>query len=223
MREAYDAAREAGAVGPLLNPLFQKAVAVGRQVQRETSIGEGRFSVASVAVDYARQIFDGFRDKTVLCVGAGKMTRLVLKSFAELSPGKLVICNRDATKAAVLAAEHHGTPAALTDLDALLSSVDVVITSTGATEPLITAERFAPVHRRRRYRPLLIVDVAVPGTSTRPWDSSKTSTCTTWTICKNRWPIRASDGSRRSTPPGRSSPRPWKITSGRTAPANWGR
>jgi glutamyl-tRNA reductase len=162
VREAYDAAREAGAVGPLLNPLFQKAVAVGRQVQRETTIGEGRFSVASVAVDYAKQVFDHFGDKTVLCVGAGKMTRLVLRSFAELSPGKLIICNRDPAKAAVLAMEHHGTSSPLTDLDSLLASVDVVITSTGATEPVITAERFATVHRKRRYRPLLMIDIAVP-------------------------------------------------------------
>jgi glutamyl-tRNA reductase len=162
VREAYDAAREAGAVGPLLNPLFQRAVAVGRQVLRETTIGDGRFSVASVAVDYAKQVFDHFGDKTVLCVGAGKMARLVLRSFAELSPGRLIIANRDAAKAAALATEYQGTSAGLDGLDDLLATVDVVITSTGATEPVITADRFTTAHRRRRRRPLLMIDIALP-------------------------------------------------------------
>ena len=75
-------------------------LSVGKQVMHETALAEGRLSVASVAVDYARQIFEHFGDKTVLCVGAGKMAALVLQHFAALSPGRLLVCNRDPAKAA---------------------------------------------------------------------------------------------------------------------------
>ena len=85
VREAYDASQALGATGGLLNPLFQRAVAVGKQVMRETPIAEGRLSVASVAVDYARRIFDSFADKVVLSIGAGMMAALVLQSFAQLA------------------------------------------------------------------------------------------------------------------------------------------
>ena len=162
VRDAYEAARGQGCVGPLLNPLFQRALAVGKQVVGQTSLAEGRVSVASVAVDHARRIFDTFADKTVLCVGAGKMAQLVLRGFAALSPGRLIVCNRDPEKAAALAAQFGGEPAAFDRLDEHLAHVDVVITSTGSPDAIVTAKRFAAAHRRRRYRPIFLIDIALP-------------------------------------------------------------
>jgi glutamyl-tRNA reductase len=162
VREAYDAARQQSCAGPLLNPLFQRAIAVGRQVMRETPLTEGRLSIARVAVDYAGRIFDHFNDKTVLCIGAGKMAQLVLRSFAGLSPKKLLVCNRDGEKAGALAKEFGGEIALFEKLDDHLSMVDIVITSTGSTDPIITAARFAAAHRRRRYRPIFLIDIALP-------------------------------------------------------------
>src|SRR5918993_1394844 len=98
--DEHDAAKAQGATGAALNPLFQRAVAVGRQVMSETPIAEGRMSVASVAVNYAGRIFDHYDDKTVLSIGAGKMAGLVLRGFANLRPGRLLVCNRDPAKAA---------------------------------------------------------------------------------------------------------------------------
>src|SRR2546423_7113632 len=103
VREAYDTSRELGAAGGMLNPLFQRAVAVGKQVMSDTTIAEGRLSVASVAVDYARRIFEKFDDKTVLCVGAGKIAGLVLPSLAGLKPPRLLGCNRHPERATPLA------------------------------------------------------------------------------------------------------------------------
>ena len=100
VREAYEAAARPRRAGALLNPLFQRAIAVGKQVMHETPLAEGRVSVASVAVDYAKQIFEQFGDKTVLSIGAGKMAALVLGGFVGLGAGKLLVCNRDADKAA---------------------------------------------------------------------------------------------------------------------------
>ncbi|HSV12938.1 MAG TPA: glutamyl-tRNA reductase, partial [Tepidisphaeraceae bacterium] len=162
VREAYDAAREVSAAGPMLHPLFQRAIAVGKQVMHETPLAEGRLSVASVAVDYARRIFDHFDDKLVLNIGAGKMATLVLRHFAELKPKQLIIANRDPAKAAALAQRFGGQTAAFEQLDEQLASVDIVITSTGSARPIITAQRFAAVHKRRRFRPIFLIDIALP-------------------------------------------------------------
>src|SRR5258706_2813869 len=142
VRDAYDFAREFNMTGALLNPLFQRAIAVGKQVMTETSIGGGRLSVASVAVDYARRIFDHFDDKAILNIGAGKMAALALRNFADLKLGKLLLCNRDVSKAEKLAKEFGGEAAAFEQLDEHLVAADIVVTSTGADEPIITKARF---------------------------------------------------------------------------------
>jgi glutamyl-tRNA reductase len=162
VREAYDQAKEQSCTGALLNPLFQRAIAVGKQVMTETTIGGGRLSVASVAVDYAKRIFDHFSDKTVLNIGAGKMATLVLRNFADLKLGRLLLCNRDAAKAQKLAQEFGGEPAPFENLDDHLVAADIVVTSTGSPEPIITKCRFEKLLRARRYRPIFIIDIALP-------------------------------------------------------------
>src|SRR5947209_4730008 len=127
VRQAYDAARACRAAGPLLHPLFQRAISVGKQVMHETGLAEGRLSVASVAVDYARQIFDHFDDKTVLSIGAGKMATLALRHFAALNPKRLLISNRDPAKAKVLAEQFKGQDVPLENLPDHLIAADVVI------------------------------------------------------------------------------------------------
>jgi glutamyl-tRNA reductase len=162
VREAYDASRQHETVGPLLNPLLQQAMAVGKQVIHETALAEGRLSIASAAVDYAKRIFDHFQDKTVLCIGAGKMANLVLRSFAGLSPKRLLICNRDPAKAEELARRFNGEMAEFEQLEKHLAAVDIVITSTGSSQPIITRKQFMDAQRRRRYRPIFLIDIAVP-------------------------------------------------------------
>ena len=162
VRDAYEAAQASASTGAVLNPLFQRAVAVGKQVRTETALAEGRVSVASVAVDYAKRIFETFADKTVLCVGAGKMAQLVLEHLTELKPGRLLLCNRDATKAAALAGRFGGEPVLFDRLADHLAAADIVVTSTGSPDPIITKAMFAKVLRRRRYRPVFLIDIAVP-------------------------------------------------------------
>ncbi|HSU67345.1 MAG TPA: glutamyl-tRNA reductase [Tepidisphaeraceae bacterium] len=162
VRDAYENAKQLSTAGPILNPLFQRAIAVGKQVMHETPLAEGRLSVASVAVDYAKGIFDHFHDKTVLCVGAGKMTQLVLKNFAALQPGRLMICNRNPEKAAALAARFGGEQVPFESLSEHLVAADIVLTSTGAAHPIITRQQFEGLRKRRRYRPIFLIDIAVP-------------------------------------------------------------
>ena len=162
VRDAYDAARNFGSAGAALNPLFQRAVAVGKLVMSDTKIAEGRLSVGSIAVDCAGRIFEHYRDKTVLCIGAGKMATLVLKSFAALKPGRMLICNRDPAKAAALAERFGGQAVPFEKLDDHLVAADVVVTSTGSQQPIITRQRFEPLLKLRRYRPAFLIDIALP-------------------------------------------------------------
>lgn len=165
VRDAYDMATAAQSVGPLLNPLFQKAIAVGKQVMRETALAEGRLSVASVAVDYAQRIFEHFADKTVLCIGAGKMAALVLQRMVELSPRQILLCNRDPKRAEGLASKLGAAACRVVPFDRLaehLVLADIVVTSTGSVHPIITRALFEPLRRQRRYRPIFLIDIAVP-------------------------------------------------------------
>ncbi len=162
VREAYDEATQANSAGPMLHPLFQKALAVGKQVMSETSLGEGRLSVASIAVEYARRIFDVFSDKTILNIGAGKMASLMLANLASLSPGRLLICNRDPAKARTLASKFNGRTFPYENLQEELVTADIVVSSTGSQQPILTRANFELVMRRRRYKPVFLIDIAVP-------------------------------------------------------------
>lgn len=162
VREAYETARRAGTAGPMLHPLFQRASAVAKQVMSQTTLGEGRSSVATVAVEYARRIFDGFSDKTVLSIGAGKMAALLLENLAALKPSKLLVCNRDPAKAESLARDFGAAAAPLDRLADHLALADIVVSSTGSIQPIITRALFEGVMRRRRYKPVFLIDIAVP-------------------------------------------------------------
>jgi glutamyl-tRNA reductase len=162
VRQAYELARTEGTAGAILHPLFQAALAVGKEVLSQTGLAEGRVSVGSVAVEYARRIFDHFADKTILCVGAGKMAGLVVRSFQALAPGRLLICNRQTLRAAELAQQHGGEPVAWEQLPEHLAAADIVITSTSSPQPIITRGLFESLRRRRRYRPVFLIDIALP-------------------------------------------------------------
>jgi glutamyl-tRNA reductase len=162
VRAAYELSGASSAAGTELNPLFQRAIAVGREVMNNTALGSGRVSVASVAVDYSKRIFDQFSTKTVLCIGAGKMSQLVLSQFQSLGVGRLLICNRDPEKASALAERFSGQPAPFDELPDHLAQADIVISSTGARQPIISRSTFEAVLRRRRYRQVFLIDLAVP-------------------------------------------------------------
>lgn len=167
-RDAFELAVSLGAVGPVLRTLFQRAFAVGKEVQNRTGIATGRVSVGSTAVDLARQIFSHFNDKIVMMVGAGEMGKLTLTHLMETHPKELWVTNRTDERAAALAdrlrAPHRlpVTPIPFGEWITRLSAADIVISSTGSREPILTGEQFRPIPARRRYRPLLLIDIAVP-------------------------------------------------------------
>ncbi len=162
VRSAYQTAVERETVGPIFHTVFQTALKVGKQVREQTGMDQGKLSVASVAVDVARGIFDSFGDKTVLVLGAGKMGELTLERLKNLNPGRILVVNRDPGRAGTVAARWGGLALAFDKLDEALIAADLVISTTAAPEPIVTLERYHRVQRARKNRLSLILDIAVP-------------------------------------------------------------
>jgi len=167
VKRAYELADECEAIGPVLHRLFQGAITASKSVRRQTGIDQGRTSVSSVAVAFAKNIFDHFEDKTVLAIGAGEMVKSALASLRRENPKRLLLINRthqralDLAQQLELAGSDHGARA-WDDMDALLVESDIVVSCTGASEPILTADRFKPMLKKRRGRPLFMLDLAVP-------------------------------------------------------------
>lgn len=162
VRQAFDLARKARATGPLLNALFPHAVRSAKRVRTETGISLGHVSVSSVAVDYVRQVFDHFADKAVLVIGAGKMGRLTLKHLQALRPGRILVTNRSPQRAVEVAGWCGGTPVPWDGLDDALVEADIVLSTTGAPEPVVTKARYKRNVRPRRSGTQVVLDIAVP-------------------------------------------------------------
>jgi len=162
VKQAYTLAVEQGTTGPLLNSLFQRALSVGKTVHAGTQIGRSRVSISSLAVDFARRIFDRFDDKTVLLVGAGKIGALTMTHLKEFAPGRVLVTNRRPDKARALAEQFQGEAVPFDRIADGLAEADVVISCTASEEPIVSSEAFEPILQRRRGRSMFIIDIAVP-------------------------------------------------------------
>ncbi len=162
VKQAYQQAVDLGTAGPLLSRALSRAFAVAKRVRTETEIARHSASVASAAVELARQIFGSLDGRQVLVVGAGKMGDLSARHLRSAGVATLTVVNRSLPRAEALAERLGGTAAPWSELDALLGRVDIVLCSTGATEPVITAPQVKKVMRSRRGRWLFFIDIAVP-------------------------------------------------------------
>jgi glutamyl-tRNA reductase len=163
VKQAYELATGVAATGPLTNAAFQAALRVAKRVATETAIQQKRVSIPSVAVaEFAKSIFERFDDKRVLVIGAGEMGEEALRYLIEEGAAHISIVNRSAVRAEELAARLAGQPEPWTDLHRLLIEADLVVSATGASEPIMTAADFSPIVAERYQRPLLILDLAIP-------------------------------------------------------------
>ncbi|MGL4554043.1 MAG: glutamyl-tRNA reductase [Gemmataceae bacterium] len=159
VKKAFDRAMNLGATGPVLNVLFMQARKVAKRVRTDTGISQGHVSVSSAAVDYVREVFDHFGDKTVLVIGAGKMGELTLKHLAAQRPARILVTNRSPEKAFAVAAGCGGEAVPWDRLDEVLAQAHIVLSTTGAPEPIVTLERYRKIPRRHT---VAILDIAVP-------------------------------------------------------------
>lgn len=162
VRKAFESSRSLGATGPLLNALFPHAVKAAKRARTETGIANGHVSVSSVAVDYVRQVFERFDDKTILVIGAGKMGQLTLKHLRELRPKCILVANRSPEKALAVAQGCGGQAVPWEQLDEALIQADIVLSTTGAPEPIVPRRRFDALRGKRSGGPIVILDIAVP-------------------------------------------------------------
>ncbi len=162
IKEAYAAARTAGAMSGTLSDVVNQALAVARRVRRETALGSAAVSVSYAAVELAKKIFGGLQEKTVFIVGAGKMSELAARHLLSSGASGILVSNRTYDRAVELAAAFHGKPVPFEHLFEHLAQADIVISSTGSSEPIIHKRDVERVMSARRNRPMFFVDIAVP-------------------------------------------------------------
>ena len=166
VKQSWTVGREVGAVKSTLDPLLQRAFSVAKKVRTETQIGSTTVSVASVAAELARKIFGSLSGKTVLLVGAGKMSDLTARHLIQQGATTLLVSNRTESRAQLIA-DALRTPSITTGvipLDQLHQQAhraDIVITSTGAGQ-VFTPENARLLLQRRKNKPVFFIDIAVP-------------------------------------------------------------
>ena len=162
MKQAYNAANQAGTVGRLLNRLFQHTFSVAKQVRTDTAIGASPVSVAFAAVNLAKQIFSNLDQHTALLIGAGETIELVARHLHENNIGRIIVANRTVEKAHALAAEFGGYAIALSEMPEHLAEADIVISSTASQLPILGKGAVESALKARKHKPMFLVDIAVP-------------------------------------------------------------
>jgi glutamyl-tRNA reductase len=162
VKDAFALAQSCEAVGPALHSLFTQAFAVAKKVRTETEIARHAVSVSFAAVELAKKIFAGLQGKAVLLVGAGKMSELAARHLVEQGVFPVYVTNRTWARAQEMARALSGTAVPFDELSTALAAVDIVVTSTGAPEPVIRREMVQRIMHGRRGRPLFFIDIAVP-------------------------------------------------------------
>ena len=162
MKQAYRNASEAGTVGAELSPLFQSAFSVAKQVRTDTAIGQSPVSVAFAAVSLARQIFADFSRHNALLIGAGETIQLTARHLQSAGIKNITIANRSEKRAQSLANEVNWRTIALADIPDALVEADIIISSTGSPLPIVGKGMAGSALKARKYRPQLMVDIAVP-------------------------------------------------------------
>lgn len=162
IKDAYREATRRKTVGVILNRLLHKTFSVAKRVRTETGIGCRAVSVSYAAVELAKKIFGSLKDKRVLLIGAGEMAELAAEHFIRSGASHLVIANRTTERAIELAQRFKAATVPFPQILDAFETVDVVLSSTGSTDPIIKKEDIKSCMKRRKYKPLFLIDIAVP-------------------------------------------------------------
>ena len=163
IKDAYHTASQAGAIGHLLNRLFQHTFSVAKEVRTDTAIGSSPVSVAFAAVSLAKQIFSDLSEHTALLIGAGDTIDLVARHLNDQGIKHLIVANRTVERAMTLANQFmHSEAIALADIPARLAEADMIISSTASQLPILGKGAVESALKSRKHRPMFMVDIAVP-------------------------------------------------------------
>jgi glutamyl-tRNA reductase len=162
VKAAYATASDLRCTGTVTHRLFHSAFAVGKRVRNETGLGEGAVSVSYAAIELAKKIFGNLSGLRVLILGAGEMAELTGVHLRAQEVREITIASRTLASAEQLARQLGGHAVAWQALHGALAAADIVVTATGATEPVLTTAAVGEVMRSRRNRPLFVIDIAMP-------------------------------------------------------------
>jgi glutamyl-tRNA reductase len=163
VKKAYQLATELNPTVPITHQVFQTAIRVARRVANDTELHAARLSVPSVAVGvFARQIFERLDNKKIVIIGAGEMAEETMRYIRDAGGTDFTVVNRTLAHAQTLAVEFGGRAASFNALEELLTEADFVISTTGASEPIVSDSFFERIEKARGQKPLLILDLAVP-------------------------------------------------------------
>jgi glutamyl-tRNA reductase len=162
LKSAYAAAKATGAVCGWLDGLLCRAFSVAKRVRSQTGIGHMAVSVSYAAVELARKIFGSLDNRTVMIVGAGKMSELAARHLRRSGCSHVFVTNRTPERAIEMAALFQGTPVEYTRFTAMLPEVDIVIASSGAPHYILRKDEMQRVIAARRNKPMFLIDIAVP-------------------------------------------------------------
>jgi glutamyl-tRNA reductase len=162
VKEAYAAAQAAKTIGPLLGRCLERAFAVAKRARTDTGVGRSSASVASVAVELARTIFDTLEQREVLVVGAGDMGALAARHLRAAGAATVGVVNRTAARGQALAEALQGQYHPWSSLDERLVRADIVLTTTNSDVPVVTLAQTRRIMKARRWRSLFLIDLAVP-------------------------------------------------------------
>lgn len=161
VKEAYEHAFMNQATGRIFNKLFRQSFEVGKRVRSETEIGENAVSISYAAIELAKKVFDSLDGRTVMILGAGKMSELTAKHLVANGVHRVLVANRTFERAVELAERFAGEAVPYEQMFERMRDADIVVSSTAATEYVITKDELAPAAHRRR-DPLFLIDIAVP-------------------------------------------------------------
>jgi len=161
VRHAFRVAGEEGALGSTLSALFRQAIRVGRRARAETGISRSASTLAMAGATLARAELGTLSGRTVLVVGAGKMSDLAAVAISQ-DGAHLLVANRTVARAHAVAARAGGEAVAMSDLQDAITKADLILASTGASQPIITRDMVAAAMEARPDRPLVLLDLAVP-------------------------------------------------------------
>ncbi|MBV8470033.1 MAG: glutamyl-tRNA reductase [Burkholderiaceae bacterium] len=162
MKQAVREADQAGTLGTTLHQLFQRSFSVAKEVRSSTEIGSHSISMAAASVRLAAQLFEDLGDIHVLFVGAGEMIELVATHFAAKTPRAMVVANRTLERGEKLASHLGAEAMRLADLPERLHEFDAVVSCTASSLPLIGLGAVERALKRRKHKPMFMVDLAVP-------------------------------------------------------------
>lgn len=162
IRESFFIAQDEETTGTIFNHLFKQAITFAKKAHNETDIADNAVSVSYAAVELSKKVFGKINNKQAIVVGAGDMSELSILNLIGSGVTDITIVNRTLAKADQLASKHQVKSAPLSDLSNLLSSADIVISSTSAEDYILSMDMMQHVQQYRKNDSLVLIDIAVP-------------------------------------------------------------